>query len=375
MPPEQFAKKGISWNWTDGYQRNFDKIKEVLTSADALAHFDPKLPLGLACDASSIGIGAVLFHSYPGGSERPIAYASKSYTSAEQHYSQIEREALNIVQYLVLKSFISFYIYGRTFSLLTDHKPLLTIFGHKKGIPTMVTSRLQRWAIILSAYTYTISYKPTKEHGNADCLSRLPLGTDSEFEHFQAIEPVVSLMQEKQISYLPLSANTVKTETENNSILSQVLHKVKFGWPKTKKGLSKDLHPYFDRKFQLTVHNGCIMCGHRVVIPASLQPQVLMEIHDGHMGVVRMKALARMHVWWPCIDKHIEGHVYQCIPCQQNSREPVKAPIHTWETPRKPWSRLHIDFAGPFEGSMWLIVMDATSKWPEVIAIQLLNTL
>jgi len=92
-----------------------------------------------------------------------------------------------------------------------------------------------------------------------------------------------------------------------------------------------------------------------------------MEIHDGHMGVVRMKALARMHVWSPCIDKHIEGHVYQCIPCQQNSREPVKAPIHTWETPRKPWSRLHIDFAGPFEGSMWLIVMDATSKWPEVI--------
>jgi len=80
-----------------------------------------------------------------------------------------------------------------------------------------------------------------------------------------------------------------------------------------------------------------------------------------------MKALARIHVWWPSIDKYIEHHANQCIPCQQNSREPVKAPIHTWEVPRKPWTYLHIDFAGPFEGSMWLIVMDATSKWPEMI--------
>ena len=89
-PLNNLLRKGISWNWTDGCQRNFDKIKEVLTSADVLAHFDPKLPLGLACDTSSIGIGAVLFHFYPDGSERPIAYASKSLTSAEQHYSQIE---------------------------------------------------------------------------------------------------------------------------------------------------------------------------------------------------------------------------------------------------------------------------------------------
>jgi len=144
----------------------------------------------------------------------------------------------------------------------------------------MVASRLQHWAIILSAYTYIISYKPTKEHGCANCISRLPLGTDSEYEHFQAIKPVVSLIQEKQIGYLPLSANTVITETEKDSILPQVLHKVKFGWSNTKKCLSKDLHPYFDHKFQLTVHDDCIMCGHRVVIPASLQPQVLTEIRN-----------------------------------------------------------------------------------------------
>jgi len=82
--------------------------------------------------------------------------------------------------------------------LLTDHKPLLTIFGLKKGTPTVVASRHQRWAIILSAYTFYISYKPTKEHGNADCLSRLSLKINSDFKHFQA---VVSLIQEEQINY------------------------------------------------------------------------------------------------------------------------------------------------------------------------------
>jgi len=91
---------------------------------------------------------------------------------------------------------------------------------------------------------------------------------------------------------------------KSDQILSQVLQKIKVGWPNSKNHLNKDLHPYFDHK-QLTVHDGCIMCGHRVVIPASLQPQVLTEIHDGHMGIVRMKALARMHTWWPNIDRHI----------------------------------------------------------------------
>ena len=85
------------------------------------------------------------------------------------------------------------------------------------------------------------------------------------------------------------------------------------------------------------------------------------------MGMVRMKSLARMHVWWPRIDEDIKAHTYQCISCQENSREPNKAPVLTWENPKETWKRLHIDFAGPYEGSMWLIVIDAATKWPEVI--------
>ena len=87
-PLNKLLRKDEQWNWTDECQTSFLKIKDALTSTDVLPHYDPKLPLGLACDASSIGVGRVLFHKYLDGSERPIAYASKSLTSAEKNYSQ-----------------------------------------------------------------------------------------------------------------------------------------------------------------------------------------------------------------------------------------------------------------------------------------------
>ena len=120
-PLNKLLRRDEPWNWTDECQTSFLKIKDALTSTDVLAHYDPKLPVGLACDASSIGVGAVLFHKYSDGSERPIAYASKSLTSAEKNYSQIEREALSII--FGVRKFQQF-LCGWSFLLLTDHKPL-----------------------------------------------------------------------------------------------------------------------------------------------------------------------------------------------------------------------------------------------------------
>ena len=124
-PLNKLLRKEEPWSWTNECQTSFLKVKNALTSTDVLAHYDPKLPLGLACDTSSVGVGAVLFHKYSDGSEQPIAYASKSLTSAEKNYSQIEREALSII--FGVRKFHRF-LYGRSFLLLTDHKPLLTVF-------------------------------------------------------------------------------------------------------------------------------------------------------------------------------------------------------------------------------------------------------
>ncbi|XP_060089296.1 uncharacterized protein K02A2.6-like, partial [Heteronotia binoei] len=114
---------------------------------------------------------------------------------------------------------------------------------------------------------------------------------------------------------------------------------------------------------------GCLLWGSRVVVPPQLQKRVLESLHETHPGIVRMKALARSYVWWPGMDGEIEDWVRRCQTCQATRPEPPSAPTTRWESPGKPWSRLHIDFAGPFQGQIFMIIVDAHTKWLEVIPV------
>ena len=160
----------------------------------------------------------------PDGSDRPIEYASRTLSKSEQNYSQIEKEALSIV--FGIKKF-HLYLYGRTFSLLTDHKPLTTIFGPKRGIPTVAAARMQRWALLLGAYSYTIKYRPTQAHGNADALSRLPMPDTTAVGN--PTDPTVFNLA--QIAALPVDSTALITATEADQVLSQVLKALRKGWP------------------------------------------------------------------------------------------------------------------------------------------------
>ena len=93
---------------------------------------------------------------------------------------------------------------------------------------------------------------------------------------------------------------------------------------------------------------------------------VLAELHSGHPGITRMKALARQLVWWPNLDRAIEELVKNCKECQQSRATPPPAPLHPWQWPTQPLRRIHIDFVGPVEGLMLLVAIDAHSKWIEV---------
>ena len=160
------------WVWDDACQEVFTQAKKALTSSSVLAHYDPTQPLTLAVDVSAYGLGAVISHTYPDGTEHPVAFASHTLTSSEHNYAQIEKEALALV--FGVKKFHQ-YLNGWKFTLVTDHKPLTTILGPKKGVPPLAAARLQHWTVLLSAYSYTIQYKDTTSHANADGLSRLPL--------------------------------------------------------------------------------------------------------------------------------------------------------------------------------------------------------
>ena len=105
-------------------------------------------------------------------------------------------------------------------------------------------------------------------------------------------------------------------------------------------------------------------------VPKKGQEYILSELHGGHPGVTRMKALARGLVWWLGLDGMVEGVVKNCSECQQAQPLPAPAPMQPWSWPICLWSRLHIDFAGPMEGRMFMVVVDAYSKWMEVIAMK-----
>ncbi|CAK1597334.1 unnamed protein product [Parnassius mnemosyne] len=109
------------------------------------------------------------------------------------------------------------------------------------------------------------------------------------------------------------------------------------------------------------------MCGHRVVIPDSCRDKVIKELHEGHMGVVKTKALAWSYVWWPGIDEAVEAACRVCTVCAAVADAPPAHAPRLWPWPDRPWTRIHIDFLGPIAGQTFLIVVDAQSKWIEAI--------
>ena len=358
QPLNELLKARNVWKWSSECEQAFIAAKEKLSQAPVLAHFDPAVPLRLAGDASAFGVGAVLSHVYPDGTERPIAYGSRTLTPSERNYAQLEKEALSLV--FGIRKFHP-YLYGREFQLFTDHKPLTTILGPKTGIPSLAAARLQRWALILSAYKYQIQFRPTKAHGNADGLSRLSLkngmGSNS--------VPVSTVFNIHQLAALPVTSRQIAEATRRHPILSRVLHYTKVGWPAVL--TEQTMQPYWSRRNELSVEQGCLLWGIRVIVPVKLQGQVLMELHRSHTGIARMKAVARSYVWWPGLDGDLESLVKSCTKCQSCRSTPAVAPLHPWLWPTQPWQRIHIDYAGPIDGKMMLIVVDAHSKWPEVI--------
>ena len=242
---------------------------------------------------SQYGLGAVISYVLPDGVERPVAFASRSLSSSERNYSQIDKEALALV-YGVKK--FQAYLYGRKFTLVTDHKPLTSIFGPRKGVPA---ARLQRWSLLLSAYNYDIEFRPTAAHGNADALSRLPLpegGVERPSERH--------LYNIHQLEMLPITSQKIKKATQRDPVLRKILSYMMKGWPVE---VPKSLQPYRSKLAELSVEDDCLLWVGRVVIPESLQKSVLAELHREHMGISKMKALARSHVRWSGLDKDLEA--------------------------------------------------------------------
>ena len=353
-PLHNLTKKGVPWNWDKNCENAFQNVKKEICSEKVLAHYDPNLPILLSSDASPVGIGAVLAHRFPDGTERPIAFASRTLSPTEQRYSQIDKEALAIV-WAVKKFYL--YLKGNRFTLITDHKPLVAIFECKKGLPILSATRLLHYALILQAYQFDIVYRNTKEHGNADFLSRLPLKSED-----LVGKDDVAVFQLTQIETLPVKARDLARETQIDSELGPLYRTLKFGGN------------LGGKEIEYSLQDDCIMHGQRVCVPKKFQERILAELHQGHIGICKMKAIARSYVYWKDIDRDIESTAKNCGDCARFKSDPVRAKVHHWEYPSGPWERIHIDFAGPIFEHTFLIIVDAHSKWMEVYPLKTTNT-
>ncbi|GFT85779.1 uncharacterized protein K02A2.6 [Trichonephila clavipes] len=248
-------------------------------------------------------------------------------------------------------------IFGRRFTLITDHKPLIAIFGSKRGLPVLAATRLLHYALILQSFEFDIIFRKTIEHGNADFLSRLPK-TSEELE----VKDDITIFQMSQIEALPVTSKELRQETSKDIELGPLLRALREG---------KDLQ---GREAQYTIEDGCIMYGQRVCIPRKFRKNVLEELHAGHLGIVKMKAIARSFVYWKNIDNDIEEAAKNCVDCARYKADPPKSKVHYWEYPSMPWERIHVDFAGPIFEHTFFLIVDAHSKWLEVYPMKVTTT-
>ena len=237
------------------------------------------------------------------------------------------------------------------FFIYSDHQPFMHILSETKSAPAMASACLQRWALTLSAYQYSIKYRKGDLMGNADGLSRLPL-PDSP-DHVPSPPENITLME--QLANMPMSASQLRTMTNRNPILAKVKQFTLHRWPSTLPSNLSDLQPHWKRRDKLSLEDGNLLWGSRVVVPPQAQKCVIEEAHAAHIGISRMKSLARQFVWWPKMDLELEAKVKSCKTCQLSQNEPPQSTLHPWEWPQQPWIRVHADYAGPMFGKMFLI--------------------
>ena len=161
---------------------------------------------------------------------------------------------------------------------------------------------------------------------------------------------------------IPKSMTTaeVKDATEKDAILQELMQAIQTGhW-------SGKLEPFRRFKEELSVYDGLVFRGARLVIPEELQHKVIAIAHQSHQGIVKTKQCVREKVWFPSIDKMVEETVESCIPCQASKHKSEREPIIATPLPARPWSSLSMDFAGPINGDYAMVLIDEYSRYPEV---------
>ncbi|UYV70256.1 K02A2.6-like, partial [Cordylochernes scorpioides] len=359
-PMNKLLSKKEEWIWGDDQDRAFDQIKKNLTSAQGLALYDPSLPITVSADASSFGLGAVIWQTKD-GLRQVIAYASRTLSETEKRYAQIKKEALAITW--ACEKFKQ-YIQGLVITLETDHKPLVPIFT-SKNIDDL-TPRIQRLRLRIMRYSYKIVHTPGKNLIVADALSRSPrtkVGT-------QELEEELCAYVQQVVSFMPISdvrVKEIKESQDKDQVIQNIIKYTQEGWPeRTNVSMSKS--QYWPAKDDFSVENGILLKGSRYVIPENIRKGLLQRIHEGHLGIVKCRERAKGSVWWPWITSEIEEMVRTCPMCIEE-RTNRHQPLLPSELPNCPWEKVGVDLF-TLKGQNYLLIADYYSRYPEIARLE-----
>ena len=352
-PLRDLLKQDSEFQWDTQHDEAWKKTKQVITSQPVLAFFDPKKTITLQVDASQNGLGASLFQE-----DKLVACASKALTPTEKNYAQIEKEL-----YAILFGCRRFhdYVYGHQVIVQSDQKPLEIIF--KKPLHA-APPRLQRMLLQLQRYQLKIVYTPGKDIAVADALSRhfLPDTCDDSIsqESQLQVHAVVSRLPATDERLEQLRQSTQECE-EMKTLKAAIMN----GWPETIQECPHVIKSYFNHRDEMTVTDGIIVKGERLVIPPRLREEMLEKIHSSHFGMDKCKQRARDILFWPGMSADIERIVSQCSVCAERQPSNAKEPLSSHEIPSRPWQKVATDLF-QWNGNNYMVTVDYYSRFFEI---------
>ena len=358
------TKDDVPWTWDTDQQKSFDELKQAIPKHAYLKYYDPTRPARLEVDASQKGLGAALIQS-----EKPVAFGSKTLTECQSRYSNIEREMLAVVHGIQR---YHTYLYGRPFTVRTDHKPLVTICTKPLHA---APPRLQRMLLKIQGYNCQIEYRPGKEMILSDTLSRLPNPENNDEIDLDVRVDGIDLEAEDHehqtialINFSMHKQRKLQEETTKDPTLNAIKEIVYQGWPTNIKDLPVDMRPYWSYRDELAMEAGVLFKGRQIVIPESMREDILTQLHIGHQGIEKTRRLVRESVYWPNISKDIEQICKPCEACQKYQDGNKREPLIPHAVPARPWQFSASDL---FEiGTQhYLMVADRYTKYPFVDAM------
>lgn len=327
------------WEWKEEQETAFNRLKELVTTAPVLAYPDYTKPFELHTDASSLGLGAVLYQMI-NGETRVIQFGSRGLTKSEENYPAHKLEFLAL-KWAIVDKFHD-YLYGHQFKVMTDNNPLTYVLTTAK-----LDATGHRWLAALAAYEFEILYRPGKSNADADAMSRLPIGIDKD-----SVKAICNSIQ-------PLLVDTVAITPEAVDIAGIDMHTdvskdidwelaqssdpelqlwiklVKSGQrPKKGQVPSSPIQRQYEhlKLINNVLHRKIIIDGeerYQLVLPTKHVPVVLGLLHDdmGHPGRDRTVSLVRDRFYWPGMTKDIENWVQHCERCLKRKKTSDTAPL------------------------------------------------